>query len=110
MSDFREVARLDDLAPGEVIGVEVDGIEIALARQSDGSVHAIGDICTHDNVNLSDGDLEDDLLECWKHGSQFSLRTGEPVQLPATVAVPVYPVQISANGAISVSPTPLSFS
>lgn len=111
MGDFREVADLEDITPGEVLGIEVDGVEIALARQSDGTIHAIGNLCTHENVNLSDGDLDGGLLECWKHGSQFSLETGQPKQLPATRAVPVYPVRIdSENGRISVSLSPLSFS
>lgn len=60
-------------------------------RRSD-DVYAIGDRGTHENVSLSEGEvLEDDrLLECWKHGSQFSLLTGEPVQLPALRPTPVY--------------------
>ncbi|MDO5646121.1 MAG: non-heme iron oxygenase ferredoxin subunit [Dermabacter sp.] len=104
MEGYRVLAHLEDLAPGEVLGVELDGVEIALARASDGSVHALGDICTHDRVNLSDGDLDEDRLECWKHGSQFDLVTGQPQQLPATKPVPVYPVHIDqATGAISVS-------
>ena len=111
MDDFREVADLEDITPGEVFGVEVDGVEIALARQSDGTIHAIGDLCTHENVNLSDGDLDGGLLECWKHGSQFDLRTGVPRQLPAHVATPVYPVTIDqASGTISVSLDPIELS
>ncbi|MCT1716881.1 MULTISPECIES: Rieske (2Fe-2S) protein [Dermabacter] len=111
MSTTHAVARLDDLAPGSVMGIEVGGIEIALARDTDGTVHALGDLCTHRNVNLSDGDVEDGALECWKHGSQFDLRTGVPRQLPAHVATPVYPVTIDqASGTISVSLDPIELS
>lgn len=107
MTEFRVCARLEELSPGEVIGVTVDGIDIAIARDSAGTVHAIGDVCTHERVNLSDGDINGDALECWKHGSQFSLLTGAPRQLPATKPVPVYPVHIdSESGDISVSLTP----
>ncbi len=103
MGAFVPVASLADLAPGAVLGVEVDGLEIALARDSDGDVHALGDVCSHAEVALSDGDVEDGALECWKHGSQFDLRTGRPRQLPATAPVPVYPVQVDpVTGTIGV--------
>ncbi|MDO5662966.1 MAG: non-heme iron oxygenase ferredoxin subunit [Brachybacterium sp.] len=95
MSDaFVTVASLADLAPGEVRGIEVDGTWIALARASDGGVHALADQCSHEDVPLSDGDVEDSTLECWKHGSQFDLATGRPRQLPAVLPVPVYPVRV----------------
>ena len=111
MSTVHAVAYLDDLEPGTVMGIEVEGVEIALARDTGGTVHALGDLCTHRSVNLSDGDVEDGALECWKHGSQFDLRTGVPRQLPAHVATPVYPVTIDqASGAISVSLNPIELS
>ena len=104
MSEFREVARLDDLAPGEVIAVEVDGVAIALARDTDGSIHALGNTCTHESVALSDGEVWESSLECWKHGSQFDLHTGQPRQRPASAPTPVYPVHIdTGTGVISVN-------
>ncbi|MBK0329905.1 non-heme iron oxygenase ferredoxin subunit [Brachybacterium halotolerans subsp. kimchii] len=105
MSDsFVPVARLTDLAPGEALGLEVSGLEIALVRDEDGGVHALADICSHDDVALSDGDVEGCTLECWKHGSQFDLVTGRPLQLPAVRPVPVYPVRVDADGQIAVDP------
>jgi 3-phenylpropionate/trans-cinnamate dioxygenase ferredoxin subunit len=89
------VARLDELAPGTARRVEVDGTAIALVRCGD-DVFAIGDICSHANVSLSEGEVlcEDGEIECWKHGSTFSLATGEPQALPATQPVPVYKVVV----------------
>ncbi|PWH05815.1 non-heme iron oxygenase ferredoxin subunit [Brachybacterium endophyticum] len=105
MSDsFVRVARLEDLGPGEVLGSEVAGVEIALARDEDGGVHALSDVCSHDDVALSDGDVEGCTLECCKHGSQFDLLTGRPLQLPAVRPVPVHPVRVDADGSISVDP------
>jgi 3-phenylpropionate/trans-cinnamate dioxygenase ferredoxin subunit len=85
------VARFDELAPGTARRVEVDGQPIALVRCGDG-VYAIGDICSHANVSLSEGEvLCDELeIECWKHGSTFSIVDGEPQSLPATRPVAVY--------------------
>jgi 3-phenylpropionate/trans-cinnamate dioxygenase ferredoxin subunit len=89
------VARLDDLAPGTARRVEVDGRPIALVRCGD-DVYAIGDICSHANVSLSEGEvLCDELeIECWKHGSTFSIVDGEPQSLPATRPVAVYEVVV----------------
>ena len=55
-------------------------------------VYVIGDICTHQDISLSEGEVDADTchIECWKHGSSFSLETGEPDVLPATRPVPVY--------------------
>jgi 3-phenylpropionate/trans-cinnamate dioxygenase ferredoxin subunit len=68
---------------------------VCLVRVGD-EVHAIGDRCTHADVSLSEGDVdtEDCWIECWKHGSAFSLVDGEPQSLPATRPVPVFPVTI----------------
>jgi 3-phenylpropionate/trans-cinnamate dioxygenase ferredoxin subunit len=85
------VARFDDLAPGTAKKVEVGGRSIALVRIGD-DVYAIGDTCSHGAVSLSEGEVLCDTkeIECWKHGSAFSLETGEAITLPATQPVPVY--------------------
>jgi 3-phenylpropionate/trans-cinnamate dioxygenase ferredoxin subunit len=82
---------LDDLTPGSATRVDVAGHRIAVVRIDD-DVYAIGDRCSHQNVSLAEGEVhaDDHQLECWKHGSAFSLETGEPSSLPATKAVPVY--------------------
>lgn len=106
MSSFVPVAALEDLDPGTVTAVTVDGVEIALVRDEDGSVHALEDLCSHGEVALSDGEVDNGCLECWKHGSQFDLRTGRPRQLPAVQPVAVFPVQIdSDSGAVSIDIT-----
>jgi 3-phenylpropionate/trans-cinnamate dioxygenase ferredoxin subunit len=89
------VCRLDDLAPGTARRVEVDGHPVALVRCDD-DVYALGDICSHANVSLSEGEVlcDEREIECWKHGSTFSLRDGEPQSLPATQPVPVYEVVV----------------
>ena len=97
------VGRLDDMDPCSVRQVTVDGHVIALVRIDD-DVYAIGDVCSHQNISLSEGEVlcEDKQLECWKHGSTFSLIDGEPSALPATNPVPVYDVTI-VDGEIEVT-------
>ncbi len=72
-------------------------VPVAIVRDSDGSLHAIGDTCSHQQVSLSEGEVEDGRIECWLHGSQFDLRTGHPDSLPAVTAVPVY--RLTLDGA-----------
>ena len=85
------VCALADLAPGSATRFDVNGRAVAVVRIGD-DVYAIGDTCSHADVSLSEGEVwcDDKELECWKHGSTFSLVTGRPSTLPATQPVPVY--------------------
>ena len=89
------VARLIDLEAGTARRVQVNGRPVALVRCGD-DVYAISDICSHANVSLSEGEIlcADREIECWKHGSTFSLVDGEPQSLPATQPVPVFEVEV----------------
>ena len=73
-------------------------------KDSSGTVHAIGDTCTHGDISLSEGFVEGETLECWAHGSKFSLLTGKPLSLPAYEPVPVYRVTIQ-DGDVYVDPS-----
>ncbi|HEX9260324.1 MAG TPA: non-heme iron oxygenase ferredoxin subunit [Acidimicrobiales bacterium] len=92
------VGPLADLAPGTARMVEASGHKICVVRIGD-DVYAIGDTCSHGQVSLSEGEVLVDSceIECWKHGSAFDLRTGEPITLPATQPVPVYEVRVEAG-------------
>lgn len=94
MSGVRLCA-LDDLTTDSARRFDVDGEGVAVVRIGD-QVFAIGDRCSHANFSLSEGEVDaaSCTLECWKHGATFSLRTGVPLTLPATRAVPVYVVEI----------------
>jgi 3-phenylpropionate/trans-cinnamate dioxygenase ferredoxin subunit len=87
---------LSDLPEEGAIRVQLDGKPICLAR-SQGEVFAVSDICSHADVSLSEGDVEDGTVECWLHGSRFDLRTGAPTGLPATKPVATYPVTVEGD-------------
>ena len=95
MSHTIDVGEFAELAPGTARQVIVEDRKIALVRIGT-DVYAIGDTCSHADVSLAEGEvLADDCeIECWKHGSAFSLTTGEPSTLPATQSVPVYDVAV----------------
>lgn len=90
------VCSLDDIEPGSTHRVEVDGVGVALVRIDD-DIYAIGDRCTHQDISLSEGEVDQSgkTLECWKHGSAFSLVDGVPTCLPATKAVPVFEATVT---------------
>jgi 3-phenylpropionate/trans-cinnamate dioxygenase ferredoxin subunit len=89
------VCRFDELASGGAKRVVVGGVPVAVVRIGD-DVYAIGDTCSHADVSLSEGEVLCDTreIECWKHGSLFSLETGEPLTLPATRPVPVFTASV----------------
>ncbi|HEY5662632.1 MAG TPA: Rieske 2Fe-2S domain-containing protein [Ilumatobacter sp.] len=99
------VAAFDELASGTARKFVVDGVAVAVVRIGD-DVYAIGDVCSHADVSLSGGEVWcDELeLECPKHGSAFSLVTGEPATLPATQPVPVFAATV-VDGQITVTIT-----
>ena len=84
--------------------VVLDGVAIAVVVDSAGTVHALGDVCTHGDISLSEGFVEDDTLECWAHGSKFELTTGKPLTLPAYEPVAVYNVTIT-DGDVYIDPS-----
>lgn len=99
-----KVLSMSELVQDQAVRVVVDEVPIAVVLDAQGEVHAIGDTCTHGQISLSEGFVEDDTLECWAHGSAFSLRTGVPQNLPAYEPVPVYVVEIE-DGDVYIDPT-----
>lgn len=97
------VCALDDIEPGTARKFDIGGVAVAVVRIDD-DVYAIGDVCSHANVSLSEGDVwcDEKELECPKHSSAFSLLTGEPQTLPATQPVPVFDASV-VDGQIMVT-------
>lgn len=91
--DYYSVCPVTELVDGEPRKAVVGGVTMAVVL-SDGEVFAINDTCSHGQVSLAEGEVDGCALECWLHGSQFDLRTGRPLSLPATDPVPVYPVKV----------------
>ncbi|MBO0868999.1 MAG: non-heme iron oxygenase ferredoxin subunit [Micromonosporaceae bacterium] len=100
-----KVCAVEEIAPGTAIRSDVDGVEVAVVRTGDGQVFAVHDVCSHQEVPLSEGEIDGCTVECWLHGSRFDLRTGEPTGPPATQPVPTFPVEIR-DGFVFVSLTP----
>lgn len=97
MSEIARVA-FASIPDGAAIRVPGGPDGICLVRIGE-EVHAIADRCSHADVMLSEGDVDsyDCTIECWKHGSTFSLLDGQPQCLPATKPVTVY--RVTRDGA-----------
>jgi 3-phenylpropionate/trans-cinnamate dioxygenase ferredoxin subunit len=90
-----DLCALDELDDPGARRFDVEGHRIAVVRIGE-DVYAIGDRCTHQDISLAEGevDVDERAIECWKHGSQFDLRTGEALSLPATRPTPVYEAKV----------------
>ncbi len=95
---LHEVAKTNDIPEGEARRFVVDRVEIAVANVG-GEFLAVDDICSHAESSLSEGevDVDDETIECPRHGSTFDLRSGRPTTLPATVPVATFPVKVEGD-------------
>lgn len=87
-----------DFAHGVAVKVDVNGVAVAVVRINE-TLYAIADRCSHANISLSEGEVHcgKKELECFKHGSAFSLETGAPNTFPATQPVEVFSVSINGD-------------
>lgn len=90
---FERACAAADVEEDKALAVTLGGVDVALARDGE-QFFAIEDMCSHAAVALSEGDVADCHIECWLHGSEFDLRTGEPSGLPATTPVATFPVEL----------------
>ncbi len=93
------ICAVEDIKPGKAIRVKVGDNAIAIVRTKAGDVKALDDKCSHGEISLSEGFVDNETIECWAHGAKFSLTTGEALTLPAFEPVAVYEVIID-NGDI----------
>jgi 3-phenylpropionate/trans-cinnamate dioxygenase ferredoxin component len=96
VSEFIRACALSEVPQEGAVGVEVAAVPVAIVR-AEGEIYAIRDVCSHEEVPLSEGEVYDHTVECWLHGSCFDLRTGKPTGPPATQAVPTYEVRIDGD-------------
>ena len=94
-----EVAKTTDIPEGEARRFVVDRIEIAVVNLGEGRFFALDDICSHAESSLSEGevDVDDETIECPRHGSVFDVTSGKPKTLPATVPVATFPVKVEGD-------------
>ena len=98
--EFFQIVPVEDLPTGERLFVEVDDKKIILFNLAE-NLYALGDVCSHDDGPVGDGEIEGHEIICPRHGARFDISTGQATSLPAVVDIPAYPVRV-ANGMIEV--------
>ena len=95
MSEFKKAANVNDIKPGEMKSVDVDGTEVCIANV-DGEFCAISNTCAHAGGPLADGILDGDVVTCPWHHWKYSVKTGvSPVV--KTVKVDSFEVKVEGN-------------
>ncbi len=93
---FIRAAPTSDVPPGRVKVVEIQGEGIALCNAK-GTIYAVANVCTHDGGPLGEGYLDEDEIECPRHGARFSVRTGTVRALPAILPIPTFAVKVEGE-------------
>lgn len=91
--DYLEIAPTSELPNGERLFVDIGDTPVVIFNIG-GKFFAIGDVCTHDDGPLGDGDLDGFNVVCPRHGAEFDVCTGKAVSMPAVEDIPAYPVQV----------------
>lgn len=94
--NYLEIAPASELPNGERLFVDIGDTPVVIFNIA-GEYFAIGDVCTHDDGPLGDGDIEEHNVICPRHGAQFDVRSGKAITMPAVVDIPAYPVQVQAG-------------
>ena len=91
-----KVATIDAIAPDDMIGIEVEGLQVALYHVG-GAYHATSNVCTHAYALLTDGFLDDCMVECPIHSGRFDIRTGAAEGPPVSRDLKCYRVKVEGQ-------------
>lgn len=86
----------DSLKEGKLEQIDINGAKVCVARVGE-EVFAISDVCSHGQATLSEGETDGFKIECWLHGAQFDLRTGEALTPPAVEPLQTFAVTRDGN-------------
>ncbi len=91
--EYFPVARIEDIPNGGRIYVEFGGMIIVVFNVG-GNYYATGDVCSHDDGPIGDGELDGYQLVCPRHGARFDIRSGKALTLPAVEDIPYFPTRV----------------
>lgn len=91
---WARVAETGDVAAGEVLGVMIGDLDIAIFNLGEGEYRATSNLCTHEYARLSDGWAEDGTIECPLHGGVFDVRTGKGLCPPIDRDLKTFEVRV----------------
>jgi 3-phenylpropionate/trans-cinnamate dioxygenase ferredoxin subunit len=91
---YHPICKIEELPIGQRLFVEIGKNPIVLFNIA-GKYFAIGDVCSHDNGPLGDGEVEGVHIKCPRHGAKFDILTGKVLSLPAVEDIPAYPIRVN---------------
>jgi nitrite reductase/ring-hydroxylating ferredoxin subunit len=91
--ELHRLCAISDVPPGTARKATVGDVTVAVFNL-DGDFFATDDTCTHGFASLSEGYIEDGIVECPWHGGSFDIRTGAPREHPCRVPLRVYAVTV----------------
>lgn len=92
---YYPICPASELPPGERLFIQLGDQVAVVILNVEGAFFAIADRCTHDDGPLGEGEVEDHVITCPRHGAQFDIRTGAVLALPAVKPVPTYPTRVT---------------
>lgn len=95
MTELYDAAALSAVEEGRILALDINETPVALTRVN-GVIHAFGDVCTHDDGPLADGEIKGACVVCPRHGATFDLRTGAPT-FPAAAPIPIYEAVVDGD-------------
>jgi nitrite reductase/ring-hydroxylating ferredoxin subunit len=105
MTDFQTVAKTVEIAPGAMMLIDLDGVEVVIANV-DGAFFAFGNTCTHVGGPLVEGDLKGETVTCPWHFTVFDVKSGQPLEGPGAAPVPTYVVRVEGDNIQVANPDP----
>ena len=111
--EFLDIAPTSELPNGERLFIEVEGKSLVVFNIAD-QYFAIGDICSHDDGPVGDGDIEGLNIVCPRHGGEFAIRDSvAPIRdrqgrITGSVLITADSLQAEAAGRLDVRCTPIA--
>lgn len=96
MAESHKVAKTSEIPEDEGKKVVIGDKHIAIFNVG-GEFLATDDICTHAYASLSEGFVEDGIVECPLHAGCFEIKTGKAQGTPVTEDIATYPVKIDGE-------------
>lgn len=97
MSEWIDACSKDDIDAEDLIRFDHGGKIYAIYHSPDGEFYCTDGLCTHEEVDLSNGLVMDHIIECPKHNGRFDYRTGEAKGAPVCVNLHTYDVKLDGE-------------
>ncbi len=91
-----DICNIDQVQEDFPFSGKVEDKEVGIYRV-DGEFYALEDVCPHAFALLSQGFVEDGIVECPLHEAQFDIKTGQCLREPGGRNIRRYPLRVNEN-------------